>query len=129
MNIKSKNLLVTAICNPLSTLVYSKTGVILIMIFIWATSILPSLPEAVILSAVSFLNNRDSFPCVVEDIFWDLSSCVPAWSNSADFAYTCIKIIFLYLLPLLFMVSVYSRIIKILWSKGVDGNSFMIYKL
>ena len=123
---KSKNLLVPAICNPLSTLVYSKTGVILILIFIWATSILLSLPEAVILSAVSFLNNRDNFPCVVEDIFWDLSSCVPAWSNSADFAYTCVKIFFLYLLPLLFMASVYSRIIRILWSKDIVGNNSMI---
>merc|ERR1719471_342714 len=70
-----------------------------------------SVPEIVILSAVSILNDRKLFPCVTEEIFWDLTACVPTWSNKTVFIYTTIKACCLYVVPAIVMLILYRSII------------------
>ena len=91
-NPPSHPLMYLAICRPLSTLVYKRRRVITVLVTIWILSLMISVPEIVILSAVSFLNDRKLFPCVTEEIFWDLTVCVPTWSNKTVFIYTTIKV-------------------------------------
>lgn len=110
-----------AICKPLSVLSYKKERVIIKLIIIWSLSIIISLPETMMLSAVSFLNNRLHFPCAEEDIFWDLSSCDPSWSNSTVFLITSLKTVMLFIVPLVIMVIIYRQIFKTLWSRKMTG--------
>ena len=81
-----------AICRPLSSLVYKKRRVIMVMIIIWSLSLFISIPELLILTSVGFLNDKDMFPCVTEEIYWDLTACLPTWSNNSVFIYTIIKV-------------------------------------
>ena len=112
---------IPAICKPLSVLSYKKERVIIKLIIIWSLSIIISLPETMMLSAVSFLNNRLHFPCAEEDIFWDLSSCDPSWSNSTVFLITSLKTVMLFIVPLVIMVIIYRQIFKTLWSRKMTG--------
>ena len=59
---------------------------------IWLVSILISLPEVIILTSVGFLNDKDKFPCITENIHWDLSTCEPSWGKDQVFIYTVIKV-------------------------------------
>ena len=115
----------SAICQPLSTLAFKKQRVVILLVLIWSTSVILSLPEAFILSALLFLNDRTLFPCVTEDIFWDLTSCVPFWSNTSGLIYTTIKAILLYFLPLLIMIIVYKNIVKTLWRSNVNVSGIL----
>ena len=128
----NSNQIFLAICKPLSTLTYSKSRVILLLLIIWSISTLISLPEAVSLSAISIL---DSHPCVVENIFWDLTSCVPDWSDNTGLVCNILKTVILYILPFLLMLLLYINIIKTLWRTNLPGNewgdvlrySYMLY--
>ena len=112
-----------AICQPLSSLVYKQQRVIILLVLIWSTSLFISLPEAFILIALPYLNDRTIFPCVVEDILLDLTACVPFWSNTSGFIYTSIKAAFLYVFPLIVMVIFYRKIIKTLWITRIRGKN------
>ena len=61
-------------------------------------------------------------PCVSPSLLWDLSSCIPSWSQKADMTYTMVKALLLYLLPLVIMATLYFKIIKALWSKNISGK-------
>ena len=87
----------SAICRPLSTLVYKRSRVLTSLLLIWLLSTLISLPEAIILTSVGFLNDKDKFPCITEDIFWDLSTCEPSWGTDQVFIYTIIKVIWVFI--------------------------------
>ena len=111
----------SAICQPLSALAFKKQRVTILLVLIWSTSFILSLPKTFILSAALVLNDRTLFPCVAEDVFWDLTSCVPFWSNTSGLIYTTIKAVLLYFLPLVIMILVYRNIIKTLWRTNVSG--------
>ena len=72
-------------------MVYKKRRVIVVMIIIWSMSLFISFPELLILTSVGFLNDKEVFPCVTEEIYWDLTACIPTWSNNSVFIYTTIK--------------------------------------
>ena len=95
---------------------------ITLLVLIWSTSLFISLPESFILIALPYLNDRIFFPCVVEDISLDLTSCVPIWSNTSGFIYTIVKAAFLYIFPLIVMVIFDRKIIKTLWITRVRGK-------
>ena len=116
----------SAICSPFSTLFHKKRRIITILVLIWSTSIILSLPEAFMVSSAPFLNQRDLFPCVKEDILWDLTSCVPVWSKQTGFIVTIIKSLLLYLFPLICMILLYKDIIRTLWRTKVEGGKFIL---
>ena len=62
------------------------------LLLIWLVSILISLPEAIILNSVGYLNDKDKYPCITEDILWDLSTCEPSWGKDQVFIYIVIKV-------------------------------------
>ena len=70
-----------AICNPLRH-IHSPRSVRATMIIagIWLAAMLVSMPS-LWLHAESPL---DRFPCKAEDIFYDLSRCVPPWTKETD---------------------------------------------
>ena len=116
----------SAICSPFSTLSHKKRRIITILVLIWSTSIILSLPEAFMVSSVPFLNQQELFPCVEEDILWDLTSCVPGWSKQTGFIVTIIKSLLLYLFPLICMILLYKDIIRTLWRTKVEGGKFIL---
>ena len=64
---KNQTLLkILAIVQPFSTLDDKKVIILLQLAIIWIVSLLISLPESFVLTAVSFLNQRNLFPCVEE---------------------------------------------------------------
>ena len=63
---KKSNEIIPAIVQPFSTLDDKKIIILLQLAIIWIVSLLISLPESFVLKAVSFLNQRNLFPCVEE---------------------------------------------------------------
>ena len=113
----------SAICKPLSALTYDKSRVIFLLIIIWSISTIISLPEAVVLSAFSIIQSQ---PCVVEDIFWDLTSCIPNWSDNIGLVYSILKTALLYIFPLILMLILYTNIIQTLWRTNIPGTKIII---
>lgn len=65
----SLSFIVSAIVKPFSTLGKKKLFILLELAVVWILSVLISLPEALVLNAISFLNQKNLFPCVTEVIF------------------------------------------------------------
>jgi len=109
-----------AICRPLSRLSYSTLRHVLQLVSIWILSTLISLPECLVLHAVSAIKEQ---PCVSENVFWDLTNCIPFWSYNTGLGYGVVKTMILFINPLIIMIIIYSRIINKLWSDKVKVSS------
>ena len=99
------------------------------LVIIWVLSTLISIPECLVLHAVSSLRDQH---CVSKDIVWDLTNCIPFWSNKTGLAYGILKTLVLFIVPLLVMIILYTKIINKLWSSDkIEGdttsNFFLIF--
>ena len=80
-----------AICRPLQ-FSSRKTKAAVIIAVIWTVSGIIGIPDAVSLHLESPLNLTTD-PCIDEnEIFWDLSRCIPSWSENVDFFFTILKV-------------------------------------
>jgi len=105
-----------AICRPLQfSTRRSKAAVVIGAI--WTISSMVGIPDAISLQAQNFHFPKND-PCIQDDILWDLTTCVPTWSESVDFSFTIVKGIVLYTLPLIFMSIGYYFIVKTLWRRN-----------
>ncbi|XP_034238262.1 orexin receptor type 1-like [Thrips palmi] len=96
-----------AICFPLqfrSTISRAKRAII----FIWALALLFDIPELVVLHTEQKKFNVDSVL---------LTQCCPSWTPETDMVFHCVKSLFLYFLPLGFMLIAYCQIARVLWDE------------
>jgi hypothetical protein len=59
---------------------------------IWTFSSLVGIPDAVSLEAKSSVFTKEHYPCMQDDILWDLTQCAPTWSADVDFSFTIVKV-------------------------------------
>ena len=65
---------------------------------IWTISSMVGIPDAISLQAQNFHFPKND-PCIQDDILWDLTTCVPTWSESVDFSFTIVKVsLFIFML-------------------------------
>ena len=57
-----------------------------------------------------------------DDVFWDLTNCIPFWSYNTGLAYGVMKTGTLFIIPLIIMIIIYSQIINKLWSDKIKGR-------
>lgn len=79
-----------AICRPLQ-FKSRKTKAAVVIGAIWTVSGIIGIPDAVVLHMVTPLN-KEAYPCMKDDIFFDLSRCRPTWSDNVDFFFTLVKV-------------------------------------
>lgn len=53
-----------------------------------------------------------------KESFIYFTQCSPTWSTETDTVFMIIKMVFFYLIPLLFMSVAYIQIIRVLWKSG-----------
>ena len=58
------------------------------------TLLFSGIPDAVTLHLVTPFTKED-YPCMEDDILFDLSRCRPTWSDSVDFSFTIVKVTFI----------------------------------
>ena len=80
-----------AICRPLKFSA-RKTKAAVVIAVIWTISSLIGIPDAVTLNLYTPMNKTE-YPCMADDILFDLSRCSPSWDPSVDFSFTIIKVI------------------------------------
>ncbi|CAG9857806.1 unnamed protein product [Phyllotreta striolata] len=99
-----------AICYPLkfkSTTGKAKTAILII----WIIAMVCEIPEPISLSAVPLISNGS-----VNVIYF--TQCKPEWSVDVDMIFITVKMVFFFLIPLLFMIVAYSQIVRVLWKSG-----------
>lgn len=79
-----------AICRPLKFST-RKTKAAVVIAVIWTISSVIGIPDAVTLHLFTPMNKRE-YPCMADDILFDLSSCSPTWNENADFSFTIVKV-------------------------------------
>ncbi|XP_056637487.1 orexin receptor type 2-like [Diorhabda sublineata] len=102
-----------AICYPLkfkSTTGRAKTAIGVI----WITAMACELPEPIYLTAVPY-----------HKTYLYLTQCMPTWTTETDLIFVLVKMIFFYIIPLLFMSVAYLQIIRVLWKSGKAPHQAM----
>ncbi|EFN76143.1 orexin receptor type 2 [Harpegnathos saltator] len=102
-----------AICFPLrfkSTTGRAKTAIIII----WLIALLFDIPELLVLHTVPS-NSR------VQTVLF--TQCVWSWSQESQTTFTIVKLILLYIGPLLFMSVAYWQIVRVLWRSDIPGHN------
>ena len=79
-----------AICRPLKFST-RKTKAAVVIAVIWTISSVIGIPDAVTLHLDTPMNKIE-YPCMADDILFDLSSCSPTWNENADFSFTIVKV-------------------------------------
>nr|XP_023024772.1 orexin receptor type 2-like [Leptinotarsa decemlineata] len=95
-----------AICFPLkfkSTTGRAKTAIGII----WVVALACEIPEPIYLTAMPY-----------KESFVYFTQCGPTWSTETDTVFMIVKMVFFYLIPLLFMSVAYIQIIRVLWKSG-----------
>ena len=80
-----------AICRPLQFST-RKTKAAVVIGAIWTISSMIGIPDAASLEAQPTAFTKDEYPCMQEDILWDLTDCVPSWSENVDFSFVIVKV-------------------------------------
>lgn len=99
-----------AICFPLkfkSTTGRAKTTIAII----WLLALLFDIPELMVYQTVPDRGYKN-----ISTIY--LTQCEPSWSLETDRNWTILKMILLYVIPLIFMTVAYCQIIRVLWRSG-----------
>ena len=79
-----------AICRPLKFST-RKTKAAVVIAVIWTISSVIGIPDAVTLHLDTPMN-KEEYPCMADDILFDLSRCSPTWHESVDFSFTIVKV-------------------------------------
>ncbi|XP_017780791.1 PREDICTED: orexin receptor type 2-like [Nicrophorus vespilloides] len=98
-----------AICYPLkfrSTTGRAKTAIGII----WFLALLFDIPELVVYTT----KQNEMLP--IDTIYF--TQCEPTWSQATDTFWTALKMLLLYIIPLIFMTVTYYQIIGVLWRSG-----------
>ncbi|XP_065571087.1 orexin receptor type 2-like isoform X2 [Artemia franciscana] len=98
-----------AICYPLKFVSTMKRAKIAI-VCIWMLALTYSIPDLVIMSTVQLRVKRPN------TIY--LTECNPTWSNESEKIHQFLRLVFLYLVPLVFMTFAYIQIFRVLWNSG-----------
>ena len=80
-----------AICRPLQFST-RKTKAAMVIGAIWTISSMIGIPDAASLEAQPSAFTIDEYPCMQDDVLWDLTQCVPTWSKNVDFSFTIVKV-------------------------------------
>ncbi|XP_022914661.2 orexin/Hypocretin receptor type 1-like [Onthophagus taurus] len=102
-----------AICYPLkfkSTTSRAKTAIIMI----WMLALLFDIPELIAYETAG------SEELKIDTIYF--TQCAPNWSEGTETTWNIVKLVLLYLIPLLFMTVTYCQIVQVLWRSGTVNH-------
>ncbi|KAG5862190.1 hypothetical protein JTB14_030269 [Gonioctena quinquepunctata] len=77
-------------------------------------SVVREIPEPIYLTAMPY-----------KDTFVYFTQCGPTWSKETDTVFMIVKMVFFYMIPLLFMSIAYIQIIRVLWKSGKMPHHLM----